>query len=158
MKVAEAAHATVREYKDTEALAKAIGVTSAQMLRNKVNVSEDKKHHLTLREAELLMKETGNPRILHALASEIGGIYVPTPKNGNAGSLSIVSDISKMSKEFGALVEEVSKDIEDGIVTKNELKRIEADADKLRRALSSLIADLSAMYESNLKRTASASS
>jgi hypothetical protein len=158
MKVAEAAHATVRDYKDTEALAKAIGIKSAQMLRNKVNVSADKNHHLTLREAELLMKETGNPRILHALASEVGGIYVPTPKNGNAGALSIVNDISRMSKEFGGLVEEVSKDIEDGILTKNEFKRIETDADKLRRALSSLIADLSAMYDSNLKGSSNSSS
>lgn len=147
MKVAEAAHATVQEFRDTEALAKALGLKSAQVLRNKVNVSDEKAHHLSLREAELLMKVTGNPRILHALASEIGGFFVPMPKSGNASTMGIVGDISKMSKEFGGLIEEVSADIQDGVLTRNEFRRIEKEADDLRRALTLLISDLSAMYE-----------
>ncbi|WP_199052007.1 phage regulatory CII family protein [Aquitalea sp. ASV15] len=147
MKVAEAAHATVHDYKDTDHLAKAIGLKSAQMLRNKVNVSKDKSHHLSLQEAELLMKVTGNSRILDALASEFGGFFVPIPKAGRSGSLTIVNDISKMSKEFGSLIEEISVDIEDGVLTRNEFKRIEGEADKLRKALTLLIDDLFAMYE-----------
>jgi hypothetical protein len=147
MQVAEAAHATVRDYKDTESLAKAIGLKSAQMLRNKVNVSEEKSHHLTLKEAELLMKITGNPRILHALANEIGGFFTPLPKDGSPNTVSVVQDISRMSKEFGSLVEEVAKDIEDGVLTRTEFKRIEAEADSLRKALTLLVSDLYAMYE-----------
>jgi len=147
MKVAEAAHATVHDYKDTEHLAKAIGVKSAQMLRNKVNVSKDKGHHLTLQEAVLLMKVTGSPRILDAIASEIGGFFVPIPKTGQGGTLTIVNDISKMSKEFGSLIEEISEDIQDGVLTRTEFKRIEAEADSLRKALTLLVDDLSAMYE-----------
>jgi len=153
MKVAEAAHATVHDYKDTEYLAKEMGLKSAQMLRNKVNVSETKNHHLTLHEAMLLMKITGNPRILDALASEIGGFFVPLPKEGRSGSLTVVNDISKMSKEFGGLIEEISADIEDGVLTRTEFKRIESEADRLRKALTLLMNDLTAMYDASKAQT-----
>lgn len=148
MKVAIAAYDTVHDYTGSlEALCEALGIKSAQVLRNKVNLNEEKSHHLSLREAQLLMKATGNPRILEALADDIGGIFIQLPKHGSANMLSAVNSISTMSKEFGALIEEVAGDIADGVITRNEYKRIEKEAGKLRLALSVMIADLSAIYE-----------
>lgn len=148
MKVAIAAYDTVHDHTGSlEVLSEALGLKSAQVLRNKVNLNEDKSHHLSLREAQLLMKATGNPRILEALADDIGGIFIQLPKQGSANMLSAVNSISTMSKEFGALIEEVAGDIADGVITTTEYKRIEKEAGKLRLALSAMIADLSAIYE-----------
>ena len=148
MKVAIAAYDTVHDHTGSlEALSEALGIKSVQVLRNKVNLNEEKSHHLSLREAQLLMKTTGNHRILDALADDIGGIFVPLPKNGSANMLGTVSNISAMSKEFGALIEEVAGDLADGVITTTEFKRIEKEAGKLRLALSVMIADLSAIYE-----------
>lgn len=148
MKVAIAAYDTVHDYTGSlETLAEALGIKSPQVLRNKVSLNEEKSHHLTLREAQLLMKVTSNHRILEALADDIGGIFVPVPKHGSANMLSAVNNISAMSKEFGALIEEVAGDLADGVITTTELKRIEKEAGRLRLALSAMIADLSAIYE-----------
>lgn len=148
MKVAIAAYDTVHDYTGSlEALSETLGLKSAQVLRNKVNLNEEKSHHLSLREAQLLMKATGNPRILEALADDIGGVFIQLPKHGSANMLSAVNGISTMSKEFGALIEEVAGDIADGVITTTEYKRIEKEAGKLRLALSAMIADLSAIYE-----------
>lgn len=148
MKVAIAAYDTVHDHTGSlEGLSKALGIKSAQVLRNKVNLNEEKRHHLSLREAQLLMKATGNPRIIEALAEDIGGIFIQLPKHGSANMLSAVNSISTMSKEFGALIEEVAGDIADGVITTTEYKRIEKEAGKLRFALSAMIADLSAIYE-----------
>lgn len=148
MKVAIAAYDTVHDHTGSlEALSEALGLKSAQVLRNKVNLNEEKSHHLSLREAQLLMKATGNPRILEALADDIGGIFIQLPKHGTANMLSAVNSISTMSKEFGALIEEVAGDIADGVITTTEYKRIEKEAGNLRLALSAMIADLSAIYE-----------
>lgn len=150
MKVALAAYATVHEYSEgTEALAGAIGLKSKQTLINKVSTSPGKTHHLSLSEAERIMKATGDVRIIHALADEMGGVYVPALRSGDARSITVVSDISKMSQEFGALVQEVASDIEDGVITDNELKRIEDEANRLRFALVSLMSDLKAMHQSS---------
>lgn len=148
MKVAIAAYDTVHDHTGSlEALSNALGIRSAQVLRNKVNLNEEKTHHLSLREAQLLIKATGNHRILEALADDIGGIFIPLPKHGSANMLSAVNNISAMSKEFGALIEEVAGDLADGMITTTEFKRIEKEAGKLRLALSVMIADLSAIYK-----------
>lgn len=153
MKIAQAAYATVHEYAEgTEVLAEAIGIKSKQVLINKVSTSPAKSHHLTLSEAERIIKVTGDVRMIHALADEMGGIYVPAPLNGDARSIAVMSDISKMSQEFGALVQEVASDIQDGVITDNEFKRIEAEANKLRVALAVLVSDLSAMHEVSARK------
>ncbi len=153
MKIAQAAYATVHEYAEgTEVLAQAIGIKSKQVLINKVSTSSTKSHYLTLSEAERIIKFTGDVRMIHALADEMGGVYVPAPLNGDARSITVMSDISKMSQEFGALIQEVANDIQDGVITDNEFKRIESEANKLRVALAILVADLSAMHDASMRK------
>lgn len=153
MKVAQAAYATVHEYAEgTEVLAEAIGIKSKQVLINKASTSPSKSHHLTLREAERIIKFTGDVRMIHALADEMGGVYLPAILNGDARSITVMSDISKMSQEFGALIQEVANDIQDGVITDNEFKRIEGEANKLRVALAVLVSDLSAMHDASMTK------
>lgn len=153
MKIAQAAYATVHEFAEgTEVLAQAIGIKSKQVLINKVSTSSTKSHHLTLSEAERIIKVTGDVRMIHAFADEMGGIYVPGPLDGDSRSITIMSDISKMSQEFGALIQEVANDIQDGVITDNEFKRIESDANKLRVALAILVSDLSAMHNTPMAK------
>lgn len=154
MKTLQAAWATVHEFAEgTEVLAREIGIKSKQVLINKVGTNPNKAHHLTLSEAERIIKFTGDVRIIHALAEEMGGIYVPSPANGDARSTAVISDISNMSQEFGLLIREVAKDIEDGVITSNELKKIESAANKLRVALATLISDLVAIHKASVPKT-----
>jgi len=71
-------------------------------------------------------------RIIEALADDLGAIFVPLPKQGSANMLSAVNNFSYMSKEFGALIEEVAGDLADGVIATTEFKRIEKEAVKLR--------------------------
>lgn len=147
MKFAKAAYDTVHECSEgVDALAQKIGMKSKQVLINKVCMTTHT-HHLTLAEAARIMKVTGDVRIIHALADDMGGIYVPGVQSGDAGALSVINDISKMSQEFGLLIQEVADDIQDGIITDNEFGRIQAEANKLRLALLRLLSDLSDMHE-----------
>jgi hypothetical protein len=146
MNVEEAARATVQNFQGgAEALAPRVGI-GAQVLRNKLNTNNER-HHLTLAEAVRIMRVTGDLAMVHALADEFGGIFIPVVQGGDARSAAVLSDISTMSAEFGDLIREVAGDISDGVVTKNELDRIANEANGLRRALGQLMADLTAMHQ-----------
>ena len=71
MNVTDAADATVHDYPGgSESLAPRMGM-SAAVLRNKVNPGNDR-NHLSLSEADRLMRVTGDHRILQALADQHG--------------------------------------------------------------------------------------
>lgn len=146
MKTVLAAYATVHDYPGGAAeVAEGLGI-GKQVLINKVN-PQNTTHHLTLGEAERLIQFTQDMRILHALADEVGGIFIPLSKNGDARAVSVVNDIGRMSQDFGALLKEVADDIQDGVISANELKRIQNEASDLRATLAILMADIAAMYE-----------
>ena len=148
MTVADAAYDTFHSFKEgTEALAQQMGI-GKQVLINKLNPNNTT-HHLTLDEAVRLMHGTGDVRLIHALAAEFGGVYVPLPEQGNAQVTSVLGDISKMSVEFGALIKEVADDIQDGVITPNEHRKIQKEADELRKALAHLMADLEEMFQAS---------
>lgn len=148
MTVADAAYQTAHSFAEgTEVLAQKMGI-GKQVLTNKLNANNTT-HHLTLEESVRLMRVTGDVRLLHALSDEFGGVYVPLPEQGSAQTSSVLGDISKMSVEFGALVREVADDIQDGVITPNEHKRIQHEAAELRHALARLMADLDAMFQAS---------
>lgn len=153
MKVALAAYATVHDYPGSVAeIATGIQI-GKQVLINKVN-PQNTTHHLALDEAQRLMKFTGDMQIIYALADEMDGVFVPLPKNGGAQSIRVVTDIGKMSQKFGLLLNEVADDIEDGVISANELKRIQKDAADLREVLATLMSDITAIYEQSKHRGA----
>lgn len=151
MSVEQAAYDTVHEF-DGGARAVSAGMTIGyQVLVNKVSINNNT-HHLTLSEAVRLMHFTGDARILDAMAADFGGIFVPVPKmDGGPGNL--VGDLAEMSAEFGSLMREVAEDLADGVVTDNEMARVEREASKLREALAVLLKDLRHINRTNRVET-----
>jgi hypothetical protein len=147
MSVLEAAYATVHnnEAEKTALIAEKMGL-SKQVLLNKLNIN-NATHHLTLAEAVKLMQATHDLRILHALAAEFGGVYVPRVDALEENADRLISDISQMSMKFGALIQEVAKDIADGEISANELGYIEEDAMSLRNALEALLAHVRGIHD-----------
>ena len=99
-------------------------------------------HHLSLPDTVNLMRVTGNLRLLHAMAEAFDGMFVPVPQAATEGAPNLVGDLAHMSAEFGALMREVADDLADGVVSDNEMARVEREANHLRTALSLLLKDL----------------
>ncbi len=124
---------------------------SHQVLVNKVGLNNTT-HYLTLQEAVTLMRVTGNLRLLNALAETFDGMFVPVPRAAAEGAPNLMGDLARMSAEFGELMREVADDLADGVITDNEMKRVEREADGLRTALSMLLKDLRVLNESSRRR------
>ena len=145
--MSRAAYATVHEEgRVAKVLAAEIGL-GHQMLLNKVSPTNDS-HFLRLTEAVALMKAAKDVRILEAMASEMGGQYLPGIDAEEGVDAALMSDLAMMTAQFGELVREVAADLADGVVSDNELKSIESEATRLKRALDILLRDL---RKSNLK-------
>ena len=145
--VSRAAYATVHEEgRVAKVLAAEIGL-SHQMLLNKVSLTNGS-HFLRLTEAVALMKAAKDVRILEAVAAEMGGQYLPALDAEEGVDAALMSDLAMMTAQFGELVREVAADLADGVVSDNELKSIESEATRLKRALDILLRDL---RKSNLK-------
>lgn len=139
--VSRAAYATVhQEGRTAKAIAADLGL-SHQVLLNKVSPTNTS-HFLRLTEAVGLMRTTRDVRILHALAGEMGGQYLPGPDLDDDADPALMKDLARMTAEFGELMKEVAMDMADGIISDNELARIEDDADQLRKALDILLREL----------------
>lgn len=150
MRVIEAAYRTVHEGKGgAVAIADGVGI-GKQVLVNKVNPNNSS-HRLTLEEAVSLMKFTGDFQILHALAHEFSGIFLPLPELPSVSDNAVLTDISDMSVEFGRLVQEVIEDAKDGEITANELNRIESEAMRLRETLETLLCHVTAIHKKTSK-------
>ncbi|MCC9597763.1 MULTISPECIES: phage regulatory CII family protein [unclassified Rubrivivax] len=119
-----------------------------QVLLNKVGLNNTT-HHLTLQEAVRLMQVTGDLRILHAMAESFDGLFIPVPRPATEGAPNLVGDLARMSAEFGELMHEVAEDLADGVISDNEMVRVEKEANGLRVALSTLLKDLRRLNESN---------
>lgn len=126
MNIVVAADQTVHEFPGgSESLGPMVGM-SAAVLRNKVNPNNTT-HHLTLAEADRLMRMTSDFRILSALAHSHGFLLVKAP-----GSCQAESDMSVLEQVVGFMVasgvygQEIHKALSDGGVDHAELQRIRA--------------------------------
>ena len=150
MPIEKAAYNTVHQAPGgAKVTASSMGL-SYQVLLNKVN-SKNTTHHLTLKEVVDVMRATKDTRILDALASEFNGMFLPLPALSSDVPPNLMTDIAKMSSEFGSLLKEISDDLSDGKITENEWTRIDNDAAKLREALAMLMGDLRRVYKASLK-------
>ena len=148
MPIDQAAYNTVHEASSgAKTIASCVGL-SHQTLLNKVN-PKTLTHHLTLKEAVDVMHATKDTRLLDALANEFNGMFVPLPLSSSNISPNLMSDIAKMSSDFGALIKEVADDLSDGKISQNEWSRIDNDAANLRGALAFLMGDLRRLYEAS---------
>lgn len=150
MRVLEAAYRTVHNSEGgAQAVADGVGI-GKQVLVNKVNPNSGS-HHLTLEEAVKVMKFTGDIQMLHAIAQEFSGVFVPLPECSSLSDDAIFSDISEMSVKFGGLIQEVVEDARDGQITATELNKIEGEAMRLREVLARLLAHVKAMHTESAK-------
>ena len=153
--ISRAAYATVHEGGWTaKTLAAELGI-SHQVLLNKVSPTNES-HFLRLTEAVDLMRTTRDVRILHAVAAELGGQYLPGPEVDEHTDPALMNDLAQMTAEFGELMKEVACDIGDGAISDNELSRIENDAERLRKALDTLLRDLRRINQRAKATTAAA--
>jgi hypothetical protein len=139
MNVLDAAYNTVHDYRGgAEALAPRIGVSSGQMLRNKVNPNQEG-HHLTLREAVKVVELTEDPRIPAAFASLVGCVLVPVAQFNGISDMHLLETYTQMMKELGDFSQEFHKALQDGRITAKEISALKQQMSEFQAAGAELI-------------------
>jgi len=123
----------------TAQLAARLGI-SRQVLINKANPNDDR-NHLSLHQAQAIMRATGDIRILNAQAALLG--YDITPKSTSSDDNPLHALVRTMS-ETAEAIQSASSALEDGRLTQRELaecrKEIAEAVEQLSRLEASLIA------------------
>lgn len=147
MNITDAAYATVHDYPGgSEALAGRMGM-SAAVLRNKVNTNNTT-HHLTLAEAQRLVGLTGDKRILHALAMESGDLVIEGALDeGPTSDMAILEAMAALMSRSGELGGAIHHAFTDGVLTEDEMQRIEGVGYALRKKVVRLMRRLRGMVE-----------
>lgn len=134
MNVKDAMHATVKDYPGgAESLAPRMGIKSPAVLRSKVNPNIDT-HHLHLDQAVSMMVLSGDYRIMHAMAGEMGGVFELLP-TGNVTEANIFALIMHASAKHGDICQEFHEAMADGHLSNDEKAMM---IDKVQATISSL--------------------
>lgn len=142
MNVTDAADATVHDYPGgSESLAPRMGM-SAAVLRNKVNPGNDR-NHLTLAEADRLMRVTDDHRMLQALADQHGFVLQRADDVEQGGSL--IAGVLAFGAAGGELHAVIHDAMADGLITEREMQAIERSAAAEHAAVIALIHRLRAV-------------
>lgn len=119
-----AAYAIVHASRDSARdIAERIGVKH-QVLVNKVSPTCDR-NHLMLAEALAIQKASGDHRVLHAMADELGYVCVPNPAQMQDDD--VAHALSSLCAEFGDYLRKVDESLRDGRVTSNERRALEKE-------------------------------
>jgi hypothetical protein len=105
------------------------------LLSNKVNPNNDR-NHLMLKESVRIQVASGDHRILHAMADNLGELCMPLPVVHDDD---LIQATLRSMQSFGLMMGETEKALHDGKVTPNELKRIQA-------AMLEAVAHVTALY------------
>lgn len=117
------------------ALGAMAGIDST-LLSNKVNPNNDR-NKLMLKEAERIQMVSGDHRILHAMAANLGEVCVSLPTAATDEDLTHAT--LKSMRAVGALMGEIDDATNDNKITPNELKRIQ-------HAMLESVAHITALY------------
>jgi len=125
MNIIDAADSTVHDYPGgSESLGPRVGISPA-VLRNKVNPNNTT-HHLTMVEADRLMRITEDKRILKALAHAHGYLLVKAPEECSTESdMSVLEHVTGLMVQQGRFAMEIHTALSDGGVSKEEMVRID---------------------------------
>lgn len=138
MNLLDAAYHTVHDYPGgPDALAQRLG-KHATTLRHEVRPPAGSTAKLGLQTARTIMEFSGDHRILHALATEMGQFCIPLPAlpEGNEGS---ADELSRLAREFSDVVGAVATAMADGRVTDNELRMLERQSGELVAAVQRML-------------------
>jgi hypothetical protein len=152
LSVRDAAYHTVHDFPGgAGALSLRLGMNSS-VLCHKVTPNYEARNHLSIEDACKLMTITNDFRVLHAMAREVNHVAISQealPSNG------VSMDMVGTVKEFSTFLGAVTDSIEDGRITDNEMRDIDAhlgslvnQANALRRALLAT----NEQVKANLKR------
>ena len=138
MNIIDAADSTVHDYPGgSESLGPRVGISPA-VLRNKVNPNNTT-HHLTLAEADRLMRITEDKRILRALAHTHGYLLVKAPDECTIESdMSVLEHVTGLMVQQGSFASEIHKALSDGGVSQAEM----VDIERAGRALMDSVASV----------------
>ena len=146
MNITTAADLTVHEYKGgSESLGPLVGI-SAAVLRNKVNPNNTT-HHLTLAEADRVVRMTGDARILAAFAHSNGYLLVKAPENCGESDVSVLEQVAALMVAHGSFGQEVYDALADGGVDQQEMMRVNAAGRALMEAVAGVARRLSGMAD-----------
>lgn len=146
MNITTAADLTVHEYKGgSESLGPLVGI-SAAVLRNKVNPNNTT-HHLTLAEADRLVRMSGDIRILAAFAHANGYLLVKAPDSCGDSDISVLEQVASLMVAHGTFGREVYDALADGGVDQQEVERVTAAGRVVMEAVANVARRLSGMAE-----------
>lgn len=117
------------------ALGAVIGVNGS-VLAHKVSLT-DKRNQLTVPQARKIMLATNDYRMLHGLAADLDHTclqMVGAQMDHNC----MLRSISDTAREFGAFLTSVTESVSDGVVTQNELRRIDLDLGEMVASANTL--------------------
>lgn len=92
---------------------------------------------LGLLDAEKITLRTGDLRILEAFALNCGQMLVPLHQVDSTGDDCMIK-LAATAREFGDLCTEVAADLADGVISDNELARIDRECGELMASLRTL--------------------
>lgn len=139
MNVTDAAYHTVHDYPGgADSLAPRAGISSGQMLRNKVNINQEY-HHLTLAEAARIVGITNDRRIPDAFAGLVGCVLVNVADFNGISDMALLESYTKMMKELGDFSQEFHKALSDGRITQKEIAALEQQMRDVQSAGAELL-------------------
>jgi len=142
--VSDAAYHTVHSYPGgTVSLGPRVGINPT-VLAHKVNPNNGNQYKLGLNEAVTLQAITGDYRILHAMARDLGHVVIQVHAVDDE---SVNKCLSQTVKEFGEFLSTVSDSLEDGQITDRELAEIRAHLGTMVAQSNRLAAQLTAKNE-----------
>jgi hypothetical protein len=132
MNVLAAAYNVVSDYRGgAAALAPLLGKSGSTLSHE---VSPNCAHaKLGMLDAVKITAFTGDWRILQAFAAEVGALVVPIHSNAG-GEADTLAALGQMAKEFAELVSATGETMADGLVSDNELARLERETGDLVQA------------------------
>lgn len=146
MNLTDAAYAVAHDYPGgTESLAPRLGMSGA-ILRGKVN-PKDSAHKLTLAEAVRMQAMTGDHRILHAMADELGYVCVQSQIFVNVSDMDLLDSFMMVMKELGDFAAEFRNDWADGEIKPDELERLRSEFYELQQAGLELMQRIESLAE-----------
>lgn len=148
MDVLDAAYRTVHGYPGgSVSLAPRLGKRPAT-LSHEVRPPAGSLAKLGLLDAITIMEFAGDLGIMHAMASRMGGMFIhlqpSADLDGDAGNR-----VGRVAQEFAELMAEVLGDASDGVITANELRRIQAAWGELMAEGQQMLAYFQAQHEAH---------
>lgn len=144
--IEEAMYNIVHSYKGGAVkLAARVNMNSGT-LQNKVNPTMEN-HHLTLKEAVLLMNTTQDFTLLHSICNELGFACVPTRNYDGVSDVEFLTLYTSAMKEVGDMSEAICRSFSNQFIPRHSVKQVRKETLEAIAALAELPARLASMCD-----------